>query len=49
MLFINEFYFASSQKVDLKKMKKALADAAINADLIYIAMNDLDDLLKDAE
>ena len=30
-------------------MKKALADAAINADLIYIAMNDLDDLLKDAE
>jgi hypothetical protein len=49
MLFINELYFASSQKIDIKKIKKTLADAAVSADLIYIAMNDLDDLLNDAE
>jgi hypothetical protein len=49
MLFINEFYFASSQKLDVKKLKKSLADAAINADLIYIAMNEMEDLLNDAE
>jgi hypothetical protein len=47
MLFINEFYFASSQKLDVKKLKKSLADAAINADLIYIAMNEMEDLLND--
>ena len=46
MLFINEFYHACSQKVDVKKLKKALTDAAINADLIYIAMNEMEDLLN---
>ncbi len=47
MLFINEFYFACSQKIDVKKLKKSLTDAAINADLIYIAMNEMEDLLND--
>ena len=47
MSFINELYFVCLQKIDVKKLKKSLADAAVNADLIYIAMNEMEDLLND--
>lgn len=49
MTFVNEFFFSSSQKFNVKDLKEMLEMAQKSADSLYSSLNVIEDIINDAD